>query len=101
MYKVNVMYPNQEDGIFDFEYYTNHMELVKKYLSPFGLVDTCVEKGISGGGGEPAPYVCIGSLFFESEDGYDKGIAEVGHILRGDIANFTNIKPIRQISEVL
>jgi uncharacterized protein (TIGR02118 family) len=96
------MYPNQEDGTFDFEYYnTNHMELVKKYLSPFGLVDTSVEMGISGGGEEPAPYICIGSLYFESEEGYDKGIAEVGHILRGDIVNYTNIKPTRQISKIL
>jgi hypothetical protein len=38
---------------------------------------------------------------FETRDGYDRGIAEVGSILRGDIANFTAIVPIRQISEVL
>jgi uncharacterized protein (TIGR02118 family) len=102
MYKVNVMYPNQEDGTFDLEYYkTKHMEMVKEYLRPFGLVDVGVEKGISGGGGAPAPYVCIGSLYFESEDGYDRGIAEVGHILRGDIVNYTTIKPVRQVSEIL
>jgi uncharacterized protein (TIGR02118 family) len=102
MYKVNVMYPNQEDGAFDFEYYhTSHMDLVKKHLSPFGLVDTSVEKGILGGGGEPAPYVCIGCLYFDSKDGYEKGAKKVGHILRGDIPNYTNIKPIRQISKIL
>lgn len=96
------MYPNQEGGTFDFEYYrTTHMIQVTKLLTPFGLIDTSVEKGISGGGGEPAPFVCIGCLYFKTQDGYDKGITESGKILREDLANYTNIKPIRQISQIL
>jgi hypothetical protein len=70
-------------------------------LQPFGLIKADVDKGISGGGGQPAPYVCIGNLYFDSPDGYDRGIAETGAILRGDIANFTDTPPIRQISEIL
>ena len=102
MYKVSVMYPNQKGARFDFNYYqSEHMDLVKKNLQPFGLVKTDVDKGISGGGDQPAPYICIGNLYFESRDGYDNGIAEVGSILRGDISKFTDITPIRQISEIL
>ena len=102
MYKVSVMYPNQERAKFDFKYYqTTHMQLVQKHLKSFGLIKTGVDKGISGGGDEPPPYICIGHLYFETLDGYDKGIAEVGSILRGDIPNFTDIAPIRQISAVL
>ena len=102
MYKVSVMYPNQEGAEFNFEYYsTTHMQLVEEHLKQFGLVKTGVDKGISGGGDEPAPYICMGHLYFETRDGYDKGITEVGSILRGDIPNFTTIVPIRQISEVL
>ena len=102
MYKVSVMYPNQEGARFDLHYYrTTHMDLVKKHLKPFGLLKTDVEKGISGGGDQIAPYICIGNLYFESREGYDKGIATVGPILRGDIAKFTDITPIRQISEIL
>ncbi len=102
MYKVSVMYPNQKDAHFDFNYYkTKHMDLVKKHLQPFGLIKTDVDKGISGGGDQPAPYICIGNLYFGSRDGYDLGIAEAGAILRGDIPNFTDIIPVRQISEVL
>lgn len=102
MYKVSVMYPNQKDARFDFDYYkTKHMDLVKKHLQPFGLTKTGVDKGISGGGDQPAPYICIGNLYFDSQDGYDLGIAEAGPILRGDIANFTDITPVRQISEIL
>ena len=102
MYKVSVMYPNREGAAFDFEYYrTTHMGLVNKHLKSYGLVKTGVDKGISGGGDHPAPYICIGHLYFETRDGYEKGIAEVGSMLRGDIPNFTTITPIRLISEIL
>ena len=102
MYKVSVMYPNTEDGNFDYDYYVKkHMELVKEHLRPFGLVNTSVEKGISGGGDKSSPFVCIGCLYFKTEDGYDKGIAKTGTLLREDIANYTNITPIRQISKIL
>ena len=102
MLRVSVMYPRQEGSKFDFEYYQKkHMELVKKHLKPHGLVRTEVDKGVSGGGDQPAPYVCIGHLYFESKGGYDKGMAEVGPILRADIPHFTNLQPIRQISEIL
>ena len=102
MFKVSVMYPNQEGSRFDFDYYrTTHMELVKNHLSPFGLVKTGVDKGVSGGNGQPAPYLCIGHLYFDSQDGYDRGMVGAAYVLRGDIPNFTNITPIRQISEIL
>ena len=102
MYKVSVMYPDTEGARFDLDYYrTKHMELVTHYLKPFGLVRTEVLKGISGGGGQPAPYVCIGNLYFETLDGYEKGVAASGGAVRADISNFTNVAPIRQISEIL
>jgi uncharacterized protein (TIGR02118 family) len=102
MFKVSVMYPNQENARFDMDYYrTHHMELVTRHLTPFGLVRTEVLKGISGGGGQPAPYICIGNLYFDTADGYEKGGAASGGALRADIANFTDIAPIRQISEIL
>jgi uncharacterized protein (TIGR02118 family) len=96
------MYPNQEGVKFDLDYYrTKHMELVKQLLKPFGLIKTEVDKGISGGGQEPAPYVCVGHLYFETRDGYDRGVAEKSSMIRGDIPNFTKVTPIRQISEIL
>ena len=102
MFKISVMYPNEEGARFNIEYYrTTHMELVKKHLKPYDLIKTDVDKGISGGGDQPAPYICIGNLYFDSQDGYDRGIAVAGPILRGDIPNFTNVTPIRQVSEIL
>lgn len=62
---------------------------------------TDVEKGISGGGDQAAPYICIGNLYFETRDGYDMGIVEAGPILWGNISNFTDSTPVRQISEIM
>jgi uncharacterized protein (TIGR02118 family) len=102
MFKVSVMYPNEYGTSFNFDYYVNkHMKLVEKYMKPFGLAHTSVDKGISGGGNESPPFICVGNLYFESIEGYDKGVAEVGNLLRSDIPNFTNVKPIRQISKIL
>ena len=102
MFKVSVMYPNEEGAEFNFDYYQNtHMKMVQEHLTPFGLIKTGVDKGVSGGGDEPPHYIGIGHLYFDSIESYDKGIAEKGSILRGDIPNFTNLTPIRQISEIL
>ena len=102
MIKASVMYPNQEGAEFDFDYYrTTHMELVEKHLKPFGLVKTGVDRGISGGADEPPPYICMGHLYFETMDAFEEGMGESGATLRGDVPNFTNVTPIRQISEIL
>jgi uncharacterized protein (TIGR02118 family) len=102
MFKVSVMYPNQAGARFDLAYYsTTHMDLVRQHMHPFGLVKTEVLKGLSGGGGQPAPYVCIGNLYFETVEGYEKGIAASGGAIRADIAKFTDLTPVRQISEVV
>ncbi len=102
MYQVSVMYPNREGVRFDIDYYrTTHMDLVKKLLTPFGLVRTEVLRGVSGGGFGPLPYVCVGVMIFETVDGYEKGMAACGATLRADIPRFTDAAPVRQVSEVL
>ena len=102
MYRINVMYPAADGARFDMDYYRNtHMKLVEEKLKPFGLIRTGVDKGVSGSAGQPAPYVCVGHLYFENAEGYEKGIAEVGSVLRNDITNYTDITPVRQFSEIL
>jgi uncharacterized protein (TIGR02118 family) len=96
------MYPNEQGAKFDYAYYKNtHMKLVEEAMKPHGLIRVEVDKGVSGGGGQPAPYIGVGHLYFQTADGYDKAIAEKGAQLRGDIPNFTNVTPTRQISEIL
>lgn len=102
MYKVSVMYPNEDGVKFDFDYYrTTHMQIVEAAFKAFGLVRTGVDKGISGGAGQKAPFVCVGHLYFDRPDGYDEGVKAAGTQLRDDIPNFTNVTPTRIICEVL
>ena len=102
MFKVSVMYPNGEGAKFDFDYYcATHIKMAEEAMRPFGLVKTVVEKGISGGSGKPPPYLCVGHLYFETVDGYEKAVAEHGERLRADFPNYTNVQPVRLISEIL
>lgn len=102
MFKVSVMYPNQPGARFDLKYYcSTHMDLVRKLMAPFGLVRTEVVKGLSGGAGQPPPYICVGNLYFDTAEGYENGVAASGGALRSDIPNFTDVTPIRMIAEVV
>ena len=102
MFKTSVMYPYEQGAKFDFDYYrTQHMALVEKHMKPFGLIRFEIDRGLSGGGDAPHPYICVGHLYFDSISGYEKATAQVGPVIRGDLANFTMIKPIRLISEIL
>jgi uncharacterized protein (TIGR02118 family) len=102
MFKVSVMYPYEKGAKFDFDYYrTKHMALVEKHMKPFGLIKVGVDQGLSGGGDAPPPYICVGHLYFNSRNSYEKATAQAGLLLRGDIANFITVKPIRLISEIL
>jgi len=103
MIKVSVMYPKTEGSHFDIDYYRDtHMPLVEKHLKSKGLVKTSIDKGIGGGApGQPPEYHCIGMLYFESEAVFREVMPPVSPILRGDIPNFTNVQPLRWISEVV
>jgi len=102
MYTVLVMYPNQEGAKFNVDYYLEtHMPLVEKQLKPHGLVSWEVLHGLSGTAGTAAPYLCVGMMRFKTPEGYDKGVQAVGELLRGDIPNFTNVRPVRLLTKVL
>jgi uncharacterized protein (TIGR02118 family) len=102
MIRISVMYPNQ-NGKFDMDYYTQtHMALVHKLLDPFGLVRTEVDKGLgSVPPSNPAPYVAVGHLIFNSMEEMQKGMQAHDPDLGADLPNFTDIQPTFQISEIL
>lgn len=102
MIRVTVLYANEPGKKFDHDYYVNkHMAMVRARLGGFGLVRTEVDKGIAGGApGSPAPYVCLGHVYFDSLDGFRKGMGEHGKEILADVPNYTNIPPQMQISEV-
>jgi len=101
MAKVSVMYPNNENSKFDIDYYINtHIPLVSKLLGD-SLKDASVEKGLgSAAPGSPAPYSCIGIMYFDSVRDFGESFGPNAEEILGDLPNFTNVEPVIQISEV-
>ena len=94
MIRVSVYYPTTEGATFDHDYYrTTHVPLAQKAWSP---VSTTIEKGVNG------PHVAAVHMTFASLDAFN---AAMGSPLTGDVmadvANYTSIAPVMQISEVV
>ena len=94
MIKVSVIYPNGEGTTFDHDYYAStHVPLCNATFSP---VKTEVEKGVDG------PNAAGVSFYFESMDAMQAafGNPKMGDVM-ADVANYTNIAPVMQISEIV
>ena len=102
MFKVSVMYPNKEGARFDHSYYRDkHMPLVKDRLGEACKFYT-VDKGLAGGApGAPATYVGMCHIFVDSLEAFQAGMGKHGKEIMGDIANYTDIAPVIQVSEVV
>jgi uncharacterized protein (TIGR02118 family) len=102
MIKVSVMYPNGPDAHFDDAYYRDrHMPMVKQLMG-----DTCkfytIDKAMAKGAADPnAPYIAMGHLFCDSVEAFQTGFGPHTKAIMGDIPNYTNQKPVVQISEVV
>lgn len=101
MIKVSVFYPKQEGSRFDMDYYcATHMPLAQKLLAP-AIKGIAVEQGICGNTPDAPPtYAAMGHLLFESVEAFLAAFAPNATALVDDIANYTNVQPTIQISEV-
>ena len=102
MIKVSLLYAAEEGKKFDMDYYANkHMPLVHERLDFVGLIRSEIESGISSADpSAPAPFVAIGTLYFNTTDEVHEGFKTHGRELMGDLPNFTDIAPQVQISEI-
>jgi len=102
MIKVSVMYPNTPGARFDHAYYRDtHMPLVKARMGESCLYYT-VDKGLGGGTpGSPAPYIAICHIFSDSMESFQAGFSPHAPEILGDIANYTDLTPTMQVSEVV
>lgn len=101
MIKYSVMYPNKPGARFDHTYYLEkHMPLVKERMGKY-LQSYAVSKGVAGGApGEPAPYLVICDLVCKSVDDFRAGFGPHAKEIIADIANYTDIAPQTQLSEI-
>ena len=102
MIKVSVMYPFSPGARFDHAYYRDkHMPLLKSRMG-----DACksytIDKGLAGGApGEAAPYVGMCHVFADSVESFQAAFGPHAKEIMADIANYTDLQPVIQISEVV
>ncbi len=94
MIKVTVNYPSGEGSTFDHDYYaSSHVPLAAKAWNP---VRTEIDKGVSG------PNVASVQFYFDSMEAFQGalGLPATAEVM-ADVANYTNIEPVMQVSEVV
>lgn len=102
MIKVSVMYPYQEGARFDHDYYRDrHMPLLKARMG-----DACrsytVDKGLGGmAPGSKPTYVGMCHVFCDSVEAFNAAFGPHAKEILGDIANYTDLAPVVQFSEVV
>ncbi|AWB57238.1 MULTISPECIES: EthD family reductase [unclassified Colwellia] len=101
MIKVSVMYPNSPSVKFDIEYYCNtHIPLVIELLGD-ALKVSAVDYGLAGGApGELPAFIAMGHLTFNSVEEFQEAFGPNADAILADLANFTNVQPTIQISEI-
>jgi uncharacterized protein (TIGR02118 family) len=92
--RLSVLYPSAEGATFDHDYYREkHVPLA---MQAWGLTRAEIDKGVDG------PYVAAVHFEFDSVDAMGTAMAAeaTGEVL-ADVANYTNITPVLQTSEIV
>jgi uncharacterized protein (TIGR02118 family) len=102
MIRTTAFYPAGPNATFDFDYYKNrHFPMVLDLMKPFGAIRFEVEKPLATVSGEPAPYLAVGTIWFDDMPGIQAGLAQHGATIMGDIPNYTNVTPVIQFGEIV
>ena len=103
MVKISILYPKKKDSRFDMEYYLKkHMPMSIERLSKGkGYKGVSVERGLGGEvpGSDPL-YVALCHYTFETMEDFLAAFQPFAPLLQGDMPNYTDIKPIIQLSAV-
>ena len=93
MIRMSVLYPGGDDVTFDHDYYKDtHVPMACAAWN----VGAEIDKGISG------PNVAAVHFFFESLDQMQNALASSGTAaVLADVANYTDIAPVIQTSEIV
>ena len=103
MIVVSMFFPNTNQTDFDNIYYADsHYKNLKNLLNPLGLVGIEMQSGISDTNPETPPkYHAITNFKFESIENVHNAFIQTAKAIIIDSANFTNTKPLFQISEFI
>jgi uncharacterized protein (TIGR02118 family) len=94
MIRLSVLYPSAEGASFDHDYYRDtHVPAAVEAWRP---VATEIDRGVGG------PYVAAVHFMFASQADLDAALAAEGTAaIQADVANYTSITPVLQISEIV
>jgi uncharacterized protein (TIGR02118 family) len=94
MIRFSVLYPSGEGSSFDHDYYRDtHVPLCKK---TWGLDVAEIDRGVNG------PYVAAVHFQFASQEALAQALGSEGTAaVQADVANYTNIEPVIQVSEIV
>jgi uncharacterized protein (TIGR02118 family) len=92
MVRFSVLYPGDEKSTFDHEYYrSSHVPLCRETWNPARVE---IDRGVDG------PYVAAVHFFFNTADDLQAALASDGlPAIMSDVANYTTIVPVTQVSE--
>ena len=101
MITLNVLYPNKDGAKFDMNYYlTSHIPMLKRVFGS-ALKGCIVEQGLGGPApGTKAEYSTLCHLRFDSVESFQKAFGPNAAAIQSDIANYSSVPPIIQISDV-
>lgn len=101
MIKVAILYPAGEDKTFDMDYYSQkHMPMAAELFGD-NLKAWSIDEGLSGGAPGSGPtYHAVGYFYFPDMPTMGRSMETHSETLRADVPNYTNIKPVLQVSEV-
>ena len=93
MIRFSVLYPAADGATFDHDYYRDtHVPLACR---TWGLESAEIDQGVDG------PYVAAVHFLFPSLEALGEAMAVPGTAdITADVANYTTITPVRQVSEV-
>lgn len=104
MTRISLLYPRAAGRRFDMDYYLDtHMPLSIRLLGKHpGFKGVSVDRGVGGAvPGAPAPYVAMCHFLFGTAEQFMEAFLPNAAVLQGDIANYTDIEPVIQLSEVM
>ena len=100
---ISILYPNKQGSRFDLDYYLHvHMPMSLERLSTApGFQGVSVEHGLSAGVPDSQPaFIALCHFRFDTVESFLAAFTPHAELLQGDIANYTDVYPIIQVSEV-
>lgn len=98
--KYSVLYPNIKGGTFDHDYYRDvHLPLIKRRMGEY-CHSYAIDKMPEGTPAE-TPFIAACHIYCLSMEDFEKGMKDNAADFVADVANFTNIEPVKMIFDVV